>query len=81
MEAKQKGGAAFPFQGREDRLGMRPLPPSAGMSLRDYFAAKALQGAIAGALADGSAMDQDSGELLAAVAYKLADAMLAERIK
>ena len=47
-----------------------------GMSLRDYFAAKALQGA----LADSSMQQEDYSEL-AGWAYKVADAMLAERDK
>lgn len=52
-----------------------------GMTLRDYFAAKALQGSIAGAMADGASLAAGDCEVLAAVAYRFADAMLAERTK
>jgi hypothetical protein len=47
-----------------------------GMSLRDYFAAAAMQGYLAGkAIPDR----RDSIELYARSAYAIADAMLAER--
>jgi hypothetical protein len=45
------------------------------MTLRDYFAAKAMQGAAA------STMNYSSPQAAAADAYKMADAMLAERSK
>ena len=43
-----------------------------GMSLRDYFAAKAMQGLIVG-------VDRPRTEYIARVAYAMADAMLADR--
>ena len=46
-----------------------------GMSLRDYFAAKALQGLMA------SPSDPASLEIAAEWSYKVADAMLAERTR
>lgn len=63
------GGSAFPFAAEYGH-------PAAcgGMSLRDYFAAKAL----AGLLAHASGEDPNKAP---AMAYKLADAMLAEREK
>ena len=55
-----------------------------GMTLRDYFAAKALQG-IAGAASNSVLNDMADGALGFArgskVAYIMADAMLAEREK
>ena len=46
--------------------------PEKGMTLRDYFAAKAMQGLLAGtSTSDGDAIVKDS--------YALADAMLKER--
>jgi hypothetical protein len=49
-----------------------------GMSLRDYFAAKAMQGL----LADPSILEEEGiHEAYAASAYRFADAMLAERGK
>ena len=44
------GGPAFPTEYRDDAR----LPCSEGMTLRDYFAAKAMQGLLACALGDGT---------------------------
>lgn len=69
--------------------------PNDGMALRDYFAAKALQGAIASGALKSIAQEvagekQDMTEhgvvkvtnrLLARMMYEIADAMLAERSK
>jgi hypothetical protein len=62
------GGAAFP-----DELMF-------GMSLRDYFAAKAMQGWLS-TYADTTHPTQSASELkvFAKMAYKVADAMIAER--
>ncbi|ECH0841173.1 hypothetical protein FPF80_01060 [Salmonella enterica subsp. enterica] len=52
-----------------------------GMTLRDYFAAKAMQAFITGAMSDGTplrAMDGDD-KVAAKAAYIIADAMLKER--
>lgn len=78
MSAKEDGGAAFP----------RPLPKIetspeeafriiesySGMSLRDYFAAKAIESAARESEAC------ENAEYLAESAYRIADAMLAQRI-
>ena len=48
-----------------------------GMSLRDYFAAAALQGLLA--QADPPAIDNLNGADFAAMAYEYADAMISER--
>ena len=72
--SKNRGGPAFPYEPRG----------SMGMTLRDYFAAKAMQGYIAymgcEAEATGSMGGQNS-KVLALNAYKFADAMIAEREK
>lgn len=75
MTTKNDGGAAFPdFK-------------QTGMSLRDYFAAKAMQG-IASDQRQMMALGEKAAEngfdpvaLLATGAYAIADAMLAERAK
>lgn len=73
--SKPDGGPAFPMQDQEfqsDGMGWKPSVP--GMSLRDYFAAAALQGILA----------HDStrnNETAAGRAYGVADAMLAKREK
>ena len=68
---KDTGGPAFPHYGGAGWMGP-------GMTLRDYFAAKAMQGdwalGSAGAGDDGFVSD-------ARRYYKMADAMLAERNK
>ena len=46
-----------------------------GMTLRDYFAAKAMQGVIAGGTLPVSVSDEE----LAGAAYDMADAMLKAR--
>ena len=51
-----------------------------GMSLRDYFAATALQGTLAGSQITGNGgLDNWRDEDIAGFAYRLADAMLAAR--
>lgn len=80
---KDDGGSAFPMHERDDAL--------KGMSLRDYFAAKALQGICANQAAfadynpqwEGHKKGEVADELkeVAETAYLLADAMLVERVK
>jgi hypothetical protein len=75
------GGPAFPSAEIDvetvdgDVLSRRSV---AGMSLRDYFATKALQGALANPRADRSASARAQ---FARDAYAMADAMLSERSK
>ncbi len=60
-----------------------PRPPDQlGMDLRDYFAAAALGGLTNNAESLAAAYEvhpQGVGEVLAATAYQIADAMMAER--
>lgn len=66
------GGPAFPVLGLQDDEDFN------GMTLRDYFAAKALQGMLA------DPQVRIGGNATAALvenAYEVADAMLAERAK
>ena len=80
MKTKTDGGPAFPvadwdhqtFQPRTIEETRRLL---SGMTLRDYFAAKAMQGIIIGNGADECAL----GLGAAKDAYAMADAMLAAR--
>ena len=73
------GGPAFPCMPPQDTAaGVAvgyPFPDS-GMTLRDYFAAKAMQGLLAQPL--GTALESDP-ILGAQYAYRVADAMLAVR--
>lgn len=68
------GGNAFPLP-----LGTGNLSEpaeSGGMSLRDYFAAKAMQGLLAQSIGTALRSDPVDG---ARYAYQMADAMLAAR--
>lgn len=62
------GGPAFPPV-------HDPHTHQSGMSLRDYFAAKVMQGFCA----DHTRDQMGSGKLMARYAYEIADAMLKER--
>jgi hypothetical protein len=75
---KETGGPAFP-DGSTNPWG---VPEKAGMTLRDYFAAKAMQSLFAGAVTDAFTLDQDINcDMAARIAYTMADAMLKEREK
>lgn len=71
MSIKEDGGLAFPFF--DERV---MNSPEWGMSLRDYFAAKAMQGILSGDL-------EKHGDVFGVVsqAFKIADAALSERTK
>ena len=67
--SEKDGGPAFPFSA-EPHI----HAGCAGMSLRDYFAAKGMQGLI-------SSLSFPNEDIVAAKAYIYADAMLKERAK
>jgi len=81
------GGPAFPKTvSRNHSQEETPLVDSCtyitsegGMSLRDYFAAKALQGMLAGCPDEPRIRSSMNGQLWAQAAYAMADAMLAAR--
>lgn len=84
---KNTGGCAFPWTDPSEQSG---LPgQSAGMTLRDYFAAKAMQGLVHHAfkyMVDERKEPATDAALavmkdIGPVAYKIADAMIAEREK
>lgn len=64
------GGPAFPTEYREDAT----QPCAEGMTLRDYFAAKAMQGFIGTTYEEEMEFDE-----VALAAYKYSDAMLKAR--
>lgn len=71
------GGSAFPLP-----LGtMNAAEPeqSGGMTLRDYFAARAMQGLMGRVWGEDGKPPENILEIWAKSAYKMADAMLAER--
>lgn len=82
MNEHDDGGPAFPYGGLEPDPETRQIvgtiyKDNEGMSLRDYFAAKAMQGW----LASFPTTQNPRPELTAPQAYAFADAMLAWRRK
>ena len=74
MSNTNTGGPAFPRSG--------DFNAQTGMTLRDYFAARAMQTILASQYEDGiyvGDLDNDSEDVCAISAYKMADAMLKER--
>ena len=67
---KNTGGSAFPTL--DFTHAGQIIPGSDGMTLRDYFAAKAMQSWLVG-------VDDPCTESCAKLAYKVADAMLQAR--
>ncbi|WP_102135753.1 hypothetical protein [Candidatus Erwinia dacicola] len=76
---KHTGGPAFPNKESSGNGGSSL--DSCGMTLRDYFAAKAMQAFITGAISDGTPLRTMDGDdkVAAKAAYIIADAMLKER--
>jgi hypothetical protein len=70
--SKPDGGSAFPWGEHGTHLG--------GMTLRDYFAAQAMQGWIASFPADSRhPCSAGHGLIVASLSYEMADAMLTAR--
>lgn len=69
---------AFPRPFDWNGLPHAPEHDQPGMSLRDFFAAKAMQGMVGGLVADEAS---ETLEQLARDAYAIADAMLLERAR
>jgi hypothetical protein len=53
------------------------LEPTPGMTLREYYAGKAMEGILAGMLADGSILGKDALPAIAGSAAACADALIA----
>ena len=77
MEQKiETGGPAFPMLGRVVKGKWEPYSQFTGMTIRDYFAAKAMQGMAGSHAYCERGWDQAD---LAGQAYEIADAMLKAR--
>ena len=76
MNNTNTGGPAFAQQLENNRDG---FAITGGMTLRDYFAANALQGAIAHGLFNDAKAHKSYAEYLSSIAYAYADAMLKAR--
>jgi hypothetical protein len=85
MSTKDTGGPAFPgtqVDGGSDSIGCKDgIWHFPGMTLRDYFAAKAMQSLIDSNRYSGVIGVNCYEHTLSSLAYKMADAMLAERNK
>ena len=75
MSTIDNGGPAFPLQS----IGPNFVPGYSGMSMRDYFAAKAMNAFVAGLLSSGEPVIKGDDKDIARRAYEIADAMLAAR--
>jgi hypothetical protein len=73
VNTKDDGGMAFPQSYRIP--GSSTVTGESGLSMRDYFAAAAMQGI----LASDSPGDNTSFKLVASMSYQQADAMLESR--
>ena len=69
---KETGGPAFPTLAVVGNLALS----EGGISVRDYFAAKAMQG-----ICVSEELRFTSAERIASMSYQIADAMLEERAK
>ncbi|GKX40312.1 hypothetical protein [Pectobacterium versatile] len=67
--SKETGGQAFPIPGSQRNY------PMEGMTLRDYFAAKAMQGITS----HDDSWGLNSVEKIAVTSYEIADAMIKAR--
>jgi len=92
LASLDNGGSAFPHKSGYDFKGDRVVTSSDGMTLRDYFARGAIDVswhiAIEALKAEPSlekyralVANRRAEEIIAETAYKIADAMLAERAK
>ncbi len=88
MSTPTDGGSAFPCNITKPKIGESgfvigtEIAPEPGMTLRDYFAAKAAAGFLANSgTSCPSGMESEFVVKVAAMAYAFADAMLAGRSK
>ena len=77
MKDQTDGGPAFPVA--EDHRVAADLPWTCGMSLRDYFAAKAMATLLGSEYTSDRGLYEGWSKALAYEAYLIADAMLAAR--
>lgn len=85
--SKDTGGPAFPTKKRIYKAGYATadFEPISGMTLRDYFAAKALQSImnspdhVRASIQENNLDEERVGEYISFAAYDIADAMLKAR--
>jgi hypothetical protein len=80
--SKDNGGPAFPVAEQYDeRGGTYTQYGSEGMTLRDYFAAKAMQAMLSNPTMRSTDNSISDAEAFANASYIMADGLLAERAK
>jgi len=82
MADKDTGGSAFPTVNyvQSGGVGVSVMELKGGMTLRDYFAAKCMQGFMANsAIAENNGLATRLDEINAKSAYAMADAMIKAR--
>jgi hypothetical protein len=78
MNNTNTGGPAFPSLPIVQEFEGKRLTMTEGLTMRDYFAAKAMQGWLSTYPTDHAA-DEVSEETIAEFAYRMADAMMDAR--
>lgn len=86
MNGDNDGGPAFPIDESQHTEQVEDgcnnfTVWTMGMSMRDYFAAKAMQGLIAKGMDNSNNRNAKGVPIIAGFAYEYADAMLKERTK
>ncbi|MDB7221262.1 hypothetical protein [Escherichia coli] len=79
MSTQINGGPAFPYSGVHKGEKENLIVDSHGMTLRDYFAAKAMQSALLASKQNPESSFETFAQSVAEVAYDVADAMLRAR--
>lgn len=81
MSEINTGGPAFPTKKRvlRDGYAIPDFEPTHGMTLRDYYAGKAMEALIAKSSGQDSTGGKNGVPLIAKYAYEYADAMLKAR--
>jgi hypothetical protein len=85
--SKNTGGPAFPVNAQIESTEHPHIWPETGMTLRDYFAAKAMQAMVSSpdmfltTGREGKNLGLEPGDAVARAAYEIANSMLAERDK
>lgn len=80
MSKENNGGPAFPYSGVHKGAKVNLIVDSHGMTLRDYFAAKAMQGVMASGTAMSIGTNHEEAMVgMARAFYSMADAMIKAR--
>jgi hypothetical protein len=79
MNKANTGGPAFPMQAYTDPWWGERIYAEDGMTLRDYFAAKAMPMIAAEVYSWKERIDKPIAEITAKMAYEFADAMMKAR--